>query len=96
MLYTEGVQYLAQHAGCYWLLDLVATHARYDSWREVEEFVSVILKVKDDVGLVIFDDGNGEIIHKQKIEYTDFPFEEIKLFLCWNGDGYTLMLPSEY
>lgn len=96
MLYTEGVQYLAQHANCYWLLDLVAAHSKHDAWREVEGFVLVKLTVKSDAGLVVFDDGNGEILGEQKIEYTDFPMEEVRLYLCWNGDGYTLLLPNEY
>lgn len=96
ILYTEGVQYLAEKANSYWLLDLVASHARHDKWREVEEFVTVKLKVENQTGKVIFDNGNGEILGGQEIEYTDFPLDEISLWLCWNGQGYTLLLPSEY
>ena len=96
MLNTEGVQYLAEHANCYWLLDLVAAHSKHDNWRAVEEFVLVKLAVKNNTGIVVFDNGNGEILGEQKIEYTDFPLAEIKLYLCWNGSDYTFMLPSEY
>ena len=38
------------------------------------------------------DDGNDNIVYTQRIEYTDFPLDEIKLYFVNN----VIHLPSEY
>lgn len=38
------------------------------------------------------DDGNGNVVFTKRIEYTDFPIAEVKLY---HSDG-TILLPSEY
>lgn len=43
-------------------------------------------------GLLTCDDGNGNVVFSKKIEYTDFPLSEIKLY-CADG---VILLPSEY
>ena len=42
------------------------------------------------------EDGNGKVLKKQKIEYTDFPLDQIVLYCCPQGDQFVLMLPGEY
>jgi hypothetical protein len=45
------------------------------------------------------DDGNGNILYTQNIEYTDFPLDEVHLFvsdLREYGNSPVVMLPSEY
>jgi hypothetical protein len=42
------------------------------------------------------DDGNDNILAQQFIEYTDFPLDEIKLYACYNGDIWVIMIPREY
>ena len=42
--------------------------------------------------LACFDDLPGRKIIEQEIGYTDFPLDDIKLYVC---DG-VLMLPGEY
>ncbi len=32
----------------------------------------------------------------QGINYTDFPLDEIKLYVCYDGEFWCVMLPSEY
>ena len=92
LVYTEGVQDLAQQAGAYWLIDLVASWTTHPSLRD-EEFVVWKLSVNDDrTALALADDGNGRELTRQEIELTDFPLEEITLYLTDN----TLLLPSEY
>lgn len=92
LVYTEGVKDLAEQAGAYWLIDLVA------SWMAEprmcsEEFVVWKLTVNPDhTAIAVADDGNGNEIARQEIGYTDFPLDEISLYLT-NG---TLLLPSEY
>ena len=88
--YTEGVQFLAENAGAYWLLDLIFSH-QLDPKVAREEFQVWILKVENQRGVVICEDGNGNKVAEQVIEYTDFPLREISLWL----ENQTLMLPSE-
>jgi hypothetical protein len=56
----------------------------------------VRLVVKDSRAVLTYEDGNGNTYAKQEIEYTDFPLEEIKVYACWDGTHWMLMLPSEY
>ncbi len=92
LVYTEGMQDLAEQAGAYWLIDLVASWMRHDTLKG-EEFVVWKLTVTDDhKATAIADDGNGRELIRQDIAFTDFPLPEIALYLT---DG-TLLLPSEY
>ena len=92
LVYTEGVQFLAREARAYWLIDL-ATSWMLDPRVGREEFVVWKLTVKPDhTAIAIADDGNGNELARQVIEYTDFPLEEISLYLT----NSTLLLPSEY
>lgn len=102
IVYTEGVQYLAEQAGAYWLIDLIASHQHKAKLR-LEEFQVWILTVnrtppqgKPMAYARCFPDtpepGNANQLCVQGISYTDFPLDEIKLWLV-NG---VLMLPSEY
>lgn len=92
VLFTEGVQYVADTAGVYWLLDLICIANVYGAKVRAEEFQLWVLTVKDDAtGLVTCDDGNGHIVYEQALNFTDFP-EGIRLYFC-NG---TILLPSEY
>jgi hypothetical protein len=90
-LYTEGVQYLAENAGAYWLIDEIMFRQRFRRVRS-EEFQVWILKVTGRTALLTCEDGNGNEVHTKRIEFTDFPLAEIKLYFCNN----TLHLPSEY
>jgi hypothetical protein len=90
--YTEGVQYLAEKASAYWLIDLVASWCPHPSIRH-EEFVVWKLTVRPDrTAVVIADDGNGKELTRQDIPWTDFPLDEVDLYLTDD----TLLLPSEY
>jgi hypothetical protein len=90
--YTEGVKYLADTAGAYWLIDLVASWCAHQKLRG-EEFVAWKLTVRrDHTATVTADDGNDHVLITQDIPFTDFPLEEVTLYLI---DG-VLLLPSEY
>ena len=92
LVYTEGVQDLAEQGGAYWLIDLIASWT-LDPSVQNEEFVVWKLTVKpDQTALAVAEDGNGTELARQEIEYSDFPLEEISLYLTDN----TLLLPSEY
>ena len=91
LLYTDGIQYLAERAGSYWLIDLVGSHqpklqdARFQVWK---------LEVKEDKSaLVTMIEDDGEPIRvSQEIGFTDFPLHEFS-FYCIDG---VMLLKSEY
>ena len=92
--YTDGIQYLAQEANCYWLLDAIASHQTKNllSNPKLREFQIWHLQVKENSGLLVCEwDTNQEVL-RQEIEYTDFPLSHIKIYLVER----VLMLPNEY
>jgi len=91
---TDGVKYMADTAGAYWLVDAAASYLLElgtDDW-----FVLVRLVVNDGLAVLTLEDGNGGVRAQQMIPYTDFPMSEFTLNACWDGEHWVLMLPSEY
>lgn len=92
--YTDGVKFLAERAGAFWLIDLVAS---YQTARlRQEEFQVWTLTVDRDRTPVAVAtcqaDTDAPVLVRQEIDHTDFPLPSIKLWLV-NG---ALMLPDEY
>jgi hypothetical protein len=92
-LLTDGAKYIAEACDAYWLVDLFASHL--PAYKD-EGFAVLYLKVKGGKATVQIEDGNGKVLKKQKIEYTDFPLDQIVLYCCPQDDQFVLMLPSEY
>lgn len=92
-LYTDGVKYVADNAGAYWLLDEIAINQMLPKVK-AEEFQLWVLKVdlEKRSGVLTCDDGNGNIVFTKKIDYTDFPLAEVRFYFTDN----TILLPSEY
>ena len=92
VLYTDGVKYVADTGGAYWLIDEIAFgQAMVDVARE--EFQVWKLTVNSDqTATLSCEDGNDRVIITKKIEYTDFPMNEIVFYYRDN----VLMLPNEY
>ncbi|RDY57936.1 DUF6876 family protein [Flagellimonas nanhaiensis] len=96
--YTEGIQYLAEAADCFWLVTDTSVIAR--SLMGKSRFITVDFKKHDEkekekmgyAASITYTDGNGQIFETQGYHLTDFPLEKLRLFFV-NG---TLMLPSEY
>jgi hypothetical protein len=92
VLYTEGVKYVADQAGAYWLVDKVAS-LQLDPTIAGEEFQVWKLEVHDnDSATLSCEDDNNNRIFVEKIHWTDFPAEGITL---WYTDN-VILLPSEY
>lgn len=95
-VYTDGVQYLAEAAGAYWLIDAIASHQPeavkdpmlkdFQIWR----LTVTQTDTSKSADLVCERDTDDAVI-TQHIDCTDFPLPEIKFYLE-NG---VLMLPSE-
>ena len=104
LIWTDGVQYLAEKAGAYWLIDAIASWQIKPKVRR-EPFQVWTLKVnreakadpnadKPPVMAVLTgkDDEPGRVLARQEIEFTDFPLDSIKLYV----EGGVLLLPSEH
>jgi hypothetical protein len=93
-LITDGTKYLADNAQCYWLLDAAFSHLQEIG--TADWFVLVRLEVQGTRATMYYEDGNGCEQARQEIPYTDFPLSQQKLYACWDGQRWVLMLPGEY
>lgn len=89
--YTDGVQFLAEKAECYWLIDYVFSNQLISELKSVP-FQTWKIFVVENSAIIKVDDGNGKILKEFKIPYTDFPLAEFTLLFTDN----VLLLVSEY
>lgn len=92
---TDGALWLADHAHCYWLLDVFYSYLFLLNGDE-EGFTTLKLTKTGRRAMVAIDDGNDHLIASQLIEYTDFPLEAITLYAVFGGERWVILLPSEY
>ena len=93
MLFTNGVKYVADRAGAYWLLDEIVVAQRFEKAVAAEEFQLWELRVAENsTATLTCDDGNGRIVYRKEIPFTDFPACGVKLYMC----NSVIHLPSEY
>lgn len=96
LVYTDGVKYLADAAGAYWLIDAVGSYQtrpelrgeRLQMWRLERDGDRARLTCSRDIE-------NGrpvDVYVTQDITFTDFPLAGVTLYVA---DG-VLLLPSEY
>ena len=98
VLMTEGVVFLAEQAGAHWLTDAIASYL-HDARARQEDFQvwHLVVDASTRRATLTMTDGNtNKSIITQEIEYTDFPLDEITLWLISDGPHRVLMLPSEY
>ena len=88
--HTDGVQYFAENAGCFWFLDIVATEI-YPLLKR-EPFISITLISLDSKAKIVATDGDEKEIFTKSIGYTNCPVGIYKFYLTDN----VLMLTSEY
>jgi len=95
-MYTEGVQFLAERAQAYWLLDKIALHGSSKISRERFQVWKLTVN-PDGSATITTEDGNNNVLRTEKLSFTDFPLREISLWAVRNElNGFTIMLPSEY
>lgn len=90
VLFTEGVKYLADEAGAYWLIDEIAL-AQWHPILKHEPFQVWRITVSGSSAVIVCDDGNGNVLVTKDISLTDFPLPEQKLYFSDN----VILLPSE-
>ena len=86
---TDGVRYVAEKAGCFWLLDLIASDFNQRNFERTFYRLDVF---EDRTFRLMRSDGDNEYELVLEYHYTDFPMPEFRI---WAMDG-VLMLPSEY
>jgi hypothetical protein len=92
---TEGLKYLMDEADCYWLAQLFGLHLISIDFNN-NQFTVLVFTRKSEGGIVNIEDGNGNLFVQQRLDYTDFPFDEYRLYACWDGEHWVGMLVSEY
>ena len=93
VLYTDGVKYVADTAGAYWLIDEIAFSQHSQTHLRRELFQVWKLAVREDKSAKLScEDGNYNVVFTKEIPFTDFPRPGVTL---WFAD-YTILLPSEY
>ena len=93
-LLTDGTYHLCMQTGAFWLMDAVASYLPQFSGRQ-DFIVAKLVRTGSQAELTL-DDGNGRVLERQHIEYTDFPMQAFQLYACWGGEYWVLMLCSEY
>lgn len=105
VIYSPGVRYIAQEGGAYWLIDAIA------SWIGSKDFAAAI-KDDPRIGQLHFwtlergDGTNAKLYAKadgpedafitQEIGFADFPLAKANIWAGWDGEHWTLYLPSEH
>ncbi len=96
--YTDGVHYVAEKGGAYWLIDAIfSAQAKmkkygFQVWKLKRTGITEPKKGEYMAILTMKEDTNKPTLVEQKFEYTDFPLDEIEMWLI---DG-VLTLTSEY
>lgn len=97
LVYTEGVQKLCETAKAYWILDIFGSYIPTIKADEMLADISFwTLRVADEDADMICERDEGDEAIRQHIEYTDFPEGDWKFYIQFDGEHYTVMLPSEY
>ena len=91
-VYTEGVRHLFDSRDSYWLGQLISGLYSYNEKLKGESFITCELSVESHTGVLVFTDGNDNVLLQEKIPFTDFPDKGVSV---WLVDG-VLLLPSEY
>lgn len=98
MLYTDGLDVLANMAESFWLIDLIASYQTRKLDAACGGFQIWELTVnldKQTAVLTVKRDSNEPALVTKRIDYTDFPLASIKFYVEGEGRNKTLMLPSE-
>ena len=93
---TDGAMRMAQLCGAFWLLDSIGSHL--PSVPKDEGFVVVVFEKQGDGWMLrlVDDIPSSQVYATQKIEYSDFPLDEIKMYAGREDKMWVIFMPSEY
>jgi len=87
---TDGIIALAEAAECFWFLDVIGSYQTDQRLDPAFQVWKLTVNHEDSSG-VVHGYNDTELIITQEIPYTDFPLDEVKLYLM----GGVILLPSE-
>ncbi|NJK95892.1 MAG: hypothetical protein HC905_14155 [Bacteroidales bacterium] len=90
-LLTDGVLHAAENYGLYWFMDVICSYQGEEKMKAEEFQVWKLKRIEDDRFKVTADDGNGNILQFQDIEFSDFTEDEFTVYLI----DKIILLPSE-
>lgn len=103
MLYTDGVQYFAEKAGAYWLLDIIATEiVPKQNVKRDNYFLSITVTVDSESKAVIKattedEEGKEVVAHTRNVPFTTLFEGEWKFYsIVQDEENVVVLLPSEY
>lgn len=100
LLLTDGLQYVVEAVGAYWLMDIILLKCK--EWLlEGDGFCTVKITVNENSEATIsVTDGDKNPLHEEQVEFTTFPTGELEFFMQETrtdvGIEPVLMLTSEY
>ena len=104
-IYTEGVQFLAERGGAYWLIDEIAIHLGSSEFREAAardqriglmHFWKLAAHADQSAELTARADSPNEPFIREQIPFTDFPLDEVDVWAANDAENWVLLLSSEY
>jgi len=104
VIYTEGVRFVAEQGGAYWLIDELAfaiacgeIQKAGHSDPRILELHFWRLEVNDKTAtLTARADSDVPPFYTKEIPFTDFPLDSIDIWAAFDGEYWTLYLPSEH
>lgn len=104
VIYTEGIQHVAELCGAYWLIDIVASYqpvlVKSQRTREFQLWELIVTETKDgsrEAVVTCREDTGEPPVVTQKIPYTDFPIGSFEFYATANHlGGTTMLLKGEY
>jgi hypothetical protein len=92
ILYTEGMKFLAERVGAYWLIDEIVFAQKAKSSLPKQHLQIWKISVQNHSAVLECIGKDDAILYTKRVPYTDFPLSEFTVYYCNN----TIMLPSEY
>ncbi len=94
---TDGTKYLAEECGAYWFMDVIASHIPSIPKDETFTVAQLTVNPMNKAFFTLADDSPATKFYaNQSISYTDFPLDEVKLYVIREVDEWVILLPSEY
>lgn len=96
-VYTDGIKYMAEICGAFWLIDTILSYQpskiiRTEQRLQSFQFWRLKVNQEEHSAVLSCEDGDGTVVLTQEIDFTDFPLTE---FTCYLIDR-VLLLSSEY
>ena len=92
LLLTEGCYFLREYARAWWLFDIITSYQGSGPLKDQEFQVCTLQKQLNGSWVITCMDGNDHALITQTVEYSDFPLENITV---WVESGVAL-LPGEH